>query len=91
MSRKLIPIVLISTAGLCQFFWGCSEDTVTNPTTYLHDTTLVASLDTVYVVDTVVVVDTVPADLCSETQAYYAAVRFAQEYALAVHGDRVDW
>lgn len=84
MSRNIISIILISIAVLCQFFWGCSEETITNPTTYLHDTTLVTSYDTVYLVDTVVVVDTVETTITLEGEwlkfsAYEASKGFVKE------------
>lgn len=85
MSRNIISIILISIAVLSQCFLGCSEETVTNPTTYMHDTTLVTAYDTVYLVDTIVVVDTVEIGIELEGEwlrfsAYEASKAFLKEH-----------
>jgi hypothetical protein len=73
MFKKITSLILILVAVLSPYFMGCSEENVTNPTTYVHDTTLVTThdttvvydttivtaYDTLHFVDTVVIVDTV--------------------------------
>ena len=81
MLKDIILVIVLITV-LLQSFSGCSQETVTNPTEYIHDTTLVTAYDTVYVVDTVVVVDTVGPLLEGEWlrfSAYLASIEFVKQ------------
>jgi hypothetical protein len=82
MPKKVVYVILITIIVVLQLFVGCSEETITKPTTYVFDTTLVTAYDTVYTTDTVVVVDTVRSPLQGEWlrfSAYLASIEFVKE------------
>jgi hypothetical protein len=78
MFQKTTSLILILVAVLSPYFMGCSEENVTNPTTYVHDTTLVTAHDTVYLVDTVLVAAPLEGEWL-KFSAYEATKAFVKE------------